>query len=85
MEKKTLTDSKKIMETLLGQTEVIWNWRWRYYEEILEKFFEIIQWNPKKLRRNLIKIMKKYRKHFAQTFKNHFDGNFVKFSRWFLK
>ncbi len=28
--------------------------------------------------------MKKYRKYFAQTF-NHFDGNFVKFSRWLLE
>ncbi len=24
------------METLFGKNEVIWNWRWRYYEEILE-------------------------------------------------
>ncbi len=29
--------------------------------------------------------MKKYRKPFAQTFENHFDGHFVKFSRILLK
>ncbi len=28
------------METLLGKTEVIWNWRWRYYKKILKNFFE---------------------------------------------
>ncbi len=32
-----------------------------------------------------MKIMKKYKKHFAQTFKNHFNRNFVKFTRWLLQ
>ncbi len=30
------------MESLLGKTEVIRNWCWRYYEIILENFFEVI-------------------------------------------
>ncbi len=85
IENNILTDSRKITETLLGKTEVIRNWWWRYYEEILENFFEVIWVKSKKLGRNLMKIMKKYRKHFAQTLKKYFDGNFVKFSRWFLE
>ncbi len=36
------------METLLGKTEVIRNWRWRYYEEILENFFELTSVKSKK-------------------------------------
>ncbi len=43
IEKKILNDPReKIMETLLGKTEVIWNWCCWYYEEILESCHEII-------------------------------------------
>ncbi len=47
IEKKIWTDSRKIMETLLGKAEVIRNWYW-YYEEILENFFEVISVKSKK-------------------------------------
>ncbi len=67
------------METLLGKTE-FW-----YYEGILGSFPEVISVKSKKLGRNLIKVLKKYRKHFARTFKNHFDENVVEFSRQFLE
>ncbi len=68
----------------MGKTKIIRNIRWQYYEGTLESSSEVISAKSKKLRRNLIKILKKYRKHFAQTFKKHFDGNFVEFSRQFL-
>ncbi len=55
--KKILTDSRKLMETLLRKSEVIRNW-WRYYEEILESFSKVISMKSKTLRRNLIKIEK---------------------------
>ncbi len=53
MEKKILNDPRKIVETLLGKTEVIRNWYW-YYKEIKKKIF----WN------NLSKIKKKRQKKF---------------------
>ncbi len=62
IEKKILNDCRKIMEGLLGKTEVIRNWCW-CYEIILKRFFE-----------NGRKILKKFRKYFAQTFKKTFDG-----------
>ncbi len=40
--KKILNNSRKIRETLLGKIEVIRNWYFWYYEEILESFSEII-------------------------------------------
>ncbi len=73
------------METLLGKIEVILNWRWKYYEENFKSFYEVISVKSKNLRKNLTEILKKYRKHFAQTFKKHVDGYFVKFSRQFLE
>ncbi len=85
IEKKITTDSRKIMETLLGKTKVIRNWRWWYYEEILERFSEVISVKSKKLLTNLIRVLKKYKKHFPQTLKKNFDGNFVIFSRQFLE
>ncbi len=67
------------METLLEKIKVI---QW-YYKEILENFFEIISVKLGKIIRNLITILKNYKKHFTQTLKT-FWYNFVKFSRQFL-
>ncbi len=36
------------MKTLLWKTELIWNWRWQYYEEIKKNFFEAISVKSKK-------------------------------------
>ncbi len=63
---------------IIGKTEVIRNWCWQYYDGILKSFSEVISVKSKKL-----EILKKYRKHFAQTFKKNFDGNFVIFSMQF--
>ncbi len=52
------------MEILLRKTEVIWIWRWRYYEEILENFFEVISVKSKKTTKN---FNKNYEKNIRNT------------------
>ncbi len=74
------------METLLGKIEVIRNWRYWYYEEILESFSEIIS---VKLRENSEEILERLWKNIGNTsyklFKKSSDRNFMIFQYNFWK
>ncbi len=61
------SDSKKIMETLLGKTDVIWNWC-GYYEESLQRLSEICDFGE--IGKNYEKILEKVWKNIGNISHN---------------
>ncbi len=68
-EKKISNYFRKIMEILLGKTEVIWNWCCWYYGEILRSLSEII-----KTYEEILEELWKFIGNTSHKLKKNFDG-----------
>ncbi len=79
---KIINVSQKILETLLGKTEVIQNWCFWYFKGILESFYKMISGKSGKKYEEIVKKLWKNIENTSQELKiKHFGGNCVKFSR----